>query len=228
MAGMKKRIKIDSAILTFLILLTGCLYVFPQLYATPRFWDQVFDLVGFISIFMGVFMRMAARSHKKLNSQEGHGLVISGPYQHVRNPMYLGTFLLGFGFILMVWPWWLLPVFVILFYLRFRRQVLIEEEHLQGLFGQEYEKYCRRVPRLFPRLRRLSRARLRDHFAWRELWLTKEKFALLGWPLFAFMMELGQEKLIFGSFFVLPTLVTLLVAIMVFEFFIWSVYRRDA
>jgi len=223
---MKERIKIDSTILSFLIVLTGFLYLFPAFYATGTFWDQVFDIIGFLSIMTGVYLRMVSRGHKKVHSQEGRGLVTSGPYQHMRNPMYLGSFLLGCGYILLVWPWWLLPVFIWLFYLRFRRQIIIEEGHLQELFKQEYDEYAAQVPRLFPDVSKLDIETIRRDFPWSEAWLTKEKNGLWAWPFFGFAMELIQERIIFGSFHVLPTVVEFLVAVIIFESHLWFFYRK--
>jgi len=224
---MKERIKIDSTILSFLVILTGFLYLFPSFYATGAFWDQVFDVIGFFSVMIGVYLRMVARGHKKVHSQEGQGLVTSGPYRHMRNPMYLGSFLLGCGYIFLVWPWWLLPVFIWLFYLRFRRQIIIEEDHLQELFKQEYEKYTRRVPRLFPDLKKLDAATVRRDFPWKEAWLTKERNGMWAWPIFGFAMELIQEKVIFGYFHMQQTLAEFLLAVIIFEILLWVFYRKD-
>ena len=62
---MKKRIQIDTTILGFVILLTGFLCAFPRLYPQDRLIDYAFDFLGVISIFKGIFLRMAARGHKK-------------------------------------------------------------------------------------------------------------------------------------------------------------------
>ena len=78
--------------------------------------------------------------------------VADGPYKFVRNPMYIGGFvvLLGFGLyeqssaiLLFALPWLLLAhLFVILY----------EEPHLHGTFGAPYDAYCRSVRRWLPRL----------------------------------------------------------------------------
>jgi protein-S-isoprenylcysteine O-methyltransferase Ste14 len=77
--------------------------------------------------------------------------VAAGPYRFVRNPMYIGGFmvLLGFGlyehstaFLLFTLPWLLLAhLFVILY----------EEPHLRATFGAPYNEYCRSVGRWLPR-----------------------------------------------------------------------------
>src|SRR3989344_8541806 len=155
---MKKRVQADSAILCFLIILTGFLYLYPQFYSRDLFNDDILDFIGVLVILKGTYVRMAARGHKKSFSKSGHGLVTSGLYQLVRNPMYLGSFLLGSGFILIVWPWWGLLIFAALFYARFNKQIAKEEKLLTGHFGKEYEQYAKKVPRLFPGLRNCLKA----------------------------------------------------------------------
>jgi len=77
--------------------------------------------------------------------------VAAGPYKFVRNPMYIGGFvvLLGFGLyeqsatiLLFTLPWLLLAhLFVILY----------EEPHLHATFGTPYDAYCHSVRRWLPR-----------------------------------------------------------------------------
>jgi protein-S-isoprenylcysteine O-methyltransferase Ste14 len=76
--------------------------------------------------------------------------VAAGPYIFVRNPMYIGGYLVLFGFglykqsppiLLFTLPWFLLVhLFVVLY----------EEPHLRATFGTPYEAYCRSVHRWAP------------------------------------------------------------------------------
>jgi protein-S-isoprenylcysteine O-methyltransferase Ste14 len=78
--------------------------------------------------------------------------VAAGPYKIVRNPMYIGGYIVLFGYglyehspaiVLFALPWLLLAhLFVILY----------EEPHLRSTFGAPYEAYCRSVRRWLPRL----------------------------------------------------------------------------
>ena len=79
------------------------------------------------------------------------GVVASGPYRHLRNPLYLGTWLLSFPVAL------LMPVsgaiFALIAILVFEfRLILGEEAFLAGKLGPIYEDYKQRVPRLVPRM----------------------------------------------------------------------------
>jgi protein-S-isoprenylcysteine O-methyltransferase Ste14 len=77
--------------------------------------------------------------------------VAAGPYRFVRNPMYIGGFVVLFGFglyersaaiLLFALPWLLLAHLFVIVY---------EEPHLRATFGLEYDRYCRSVRRWLPR-----------------------------------------------------------------------------
>lgn len=195
---MKTRIKIDSSILAVIIIITVILFKFPQLYFSSAVFDDLLDFIGFVLILKGIFLRMAARAHKKLNSPGGQGLVTSGLYIYTRNPMYLGSFLIGCGFILVLWPWWMLPVFAFLFYLRFSVQIEKEEKHLEQLFGEKYKVYCQQTPRILPKLKNFYNINFKECFNFKLMWGTKERRGLFLWPLTAMVFEMLQEKVIFG------------------------------
>jgi len=223
---MKKRIKIDSSLLSFIILLTGFLYLFPGLYSSNRVLDNVLDFVGIITILKGVLFRMIARGHKKVHSRKGEALVIDGPYTVVRNPMYLGSFLIGAGFVLIVWPWWTLPIFAWLFYMRFTKQVVKEETLLTELFGKEYKVYCRRIPRVFPTWKIISKMRLKNILNVEEAFSTKEKRGLIGWPLLAILLESFQEMIVFKGTDIGQTVILVVSAMVVFALGIIFLYKK--
>ncbi len=223
---MKPRVQIDVSFLVLAIASTILFYCFPKLYWINSPVDDIFGFVGMIAILKGGYIRMAARGHKKFHSREGKALVINGLYQYVRNPMYLGTFLLGGGFLLMVWPWWILPLFGFAFYWRFKKQVMKEEAHLRNLFGRTYEDYCRRVPRVFPRLKDLIMMRVADVLPWQEVWATSEKNAFFAWPLVALIFELLQKKSVFGTVDIGHTVMIFVLAIGVFILKLCWHYRR--
>jgi len=80
--------------------------------------------------------------------------VPQGPYRFVRNPMYIGgvSMLLGLGLYLRSLAMTLYAMGAFLLIHTF--VVLAEEAGLRKRFGQEYEDYCRVVPRWIPRLTR--------------------------------------------------------------------------
>jgi protein-S-isoprenylcysteine O-methyltransferase Ste14 len=86
-------------------------------------------------------------------------LVTDGPYGHLRNPLYLGNFLLSFGILIMAWPWmpWLMILFLLLFFVQYRAIISLEEEFLRKKFGAIYLEYEENVPSVLPRLRSWGR-----------------------------------------------------------------------
>lgn len=105
-------------------------------------------LVGAIVSILGLLLRAWASGHIRKNDQ----LATSGPYAFTRNPLYLGSFLLGLGFTIASgwWPLWLL--FVILFLGIYLPVMRVESRTLAGLFGESFNKYSAHVPLFFPRL----------------------------------------------------------------------------
>ena len=81
-------------------------------------------------------------------------LVTSGPYAHVRNPIYLGNFFIGMGGVVVLsgWVWWFFGIFVVLFWVYYSLIVLAEEDFLRNEFGSRYIEYTKHVRRFIPRL----------------------------------------------------------------------------
>jgi protein-S-isoprenylcysteine O-methyltransferase Ste14 len=97
---------------------------------------------------IGIFIRAWASGHIRKNSK----LAVSGPYAHTRNPLYLGSFLLGAGFTGASGYWWVPLIFCIIFLSIYLPVMNAEKEDLKSLFGEDYEEYARRVPLFFPRI----------------------------------------------------------------------------
>ena len=92
-----------------------------------------------------------AGRHTRSSKIEGSKLATEGPYAHVRNPIYLGSVLLGFGMVLLIGDRRLWVPCILTFLALYFGLIPAEEEFLTRKFQQEYEAYCRRVPRLLPR-----------------------------------------------------------------------------
>lgn len=222
---MKDRVKTDTSLLSLLIIFTGFLYMNRHLYAVDRFWDNVLDFIGMIAVIKGVLLRMSARGYKKVHSHQGGQLVEGGPYVLVRNPMYLGSFLIGAGFVLIVWPWWSLPIFALLFYVRFNRQIVAEEKHLAEVFPQEFAAYSRKTPRVFPSFQSVRGLKPKKIFDVQQAFSTNEIRGLWAWPLLAVGLELMQESLVLGSTDLGAVLKVFVAAVIVFVMGFWIVYH---
>ncbi len=101
-------------------------------------------MLGFALLFIG---RLGLGDSFRIGSpKEATRLRVNGLFRLSRNPMYLGVYATLLAAVLYT----LNPValvvaaFVIAVH---HRIVLAEEEHLRGVFGEEYEDYCCRVRR---------------------------------------------------------------------------------
>jgi protein-S-isoprenylcysteine O-methyltransferase Ste14 len=85
-------------------------------------------------------------------------LVTSGPFAHVRNPLYLGNLLLyvGMGVASNALFPWLQAGALLWFVFQYSAIVSLEEDFLRTRFGDEYARYCAAVPRFFPLPRRFD------------------------------------------------------------------------
>jgi protein-S-isoprenylcysteine O-methyltransferase Ste14 len=80
-------------------------------------------------------------------------LVVSGPYRHVRNPMYVGVLCFVLGQAAVLHSPAVLEYGAILFLASHLFVVAYEEPSLRARFGPSYARYCAAVGRWLPRLR---------------------------------------------------------------------------
>src|ERR1700727_2293994 len=122
-------------------------FVFAVLYfwlARPT-WR--FIPLGTVLILPGLLIRALASGHVRKNE----ALATSGPYAYTRNPLYLGSLLMGLGFAVAARSWWVGIVLVVMFVAIYLPVIRGEEAFLRQKFP-EFEEYARRVPRMLPRL----------------------------------------------------------------------------
>jgi protein-S-isoprenylcysteine O-methyltransferase Ste14 len=108
-------------------------------------------MLGTILIVPGLLIRALASGHVRKNEV----LATSGPYAYTRNPLYLGSMLMGLGFAVAARSWWVGVALVVMFFAIYVPVIGDEEAFLRQKFP-EFEEYARRVPRMFPRLKRAS------------------------------------------------------------------------
>lgn len=98
-------------------------------------------------VLPGLGMRGYAAGYVKKNEE----LTRTGPYAYTRNPLYLGSMLIAFGFAAAARSWVILGSLVVLFAVIYWPTIRSEEEFLRGQFP-DFDEYARAVPRLVPRL----------------------------------------------------------------------------
>ena len=100
-------------------------------------------------VLPGLAFRAAASATIKKNRE----LTVTGPYAYTRNPLYLGSVFIAAGFALALLSW---PVTLLIaagFAAIYIPVIASEERFLRSAFPV-YDDYCRRVPRLIPRVTR--------------------------------------------------------------------------
>ena len=140
--------------------------------------------LGLILIVLGEAIRLWSNAyvgHVKVNwtqkwrgdAKEGH-LVTAGPYAYVRNPLYVGSFLIGAGLCLAVRNPLMAAGAFGFFVWSYRRKVRVEESIILDEWGQEYEAYRRGVPRWIPTLRPYPPASRYGQASWQGIMASKE------------------------------------------------------
>ena len=105
-------------------------------------------IVGAAIALPGLALRAWASGHLRKND----ALAITGPYAYTRNPLYLGSFLIGLGFTIAAGRWFLGIVFAVLFLGIYVPVMRVESATLTELFGESYRRYQKAVPLFLPRL----------------------------------------------------------------------------
>lgn len=120
--------------------------------------------IGGAIAVVGELLRLWACGHLRKNKD----VITSGPYAHVKNPLYLGTFLILIGFcvaasnfanpsrfiLIAALPFFLAVFFI--YYLPYKMKV--EGDRLRKRFGESFDSYDRNVPSFVPRLTRWNGA----------------------------------------------------------------------
>lgn len=142
---------------------------------------------GALAVVGGVIRGWAACTIRK-----NRILTTTGPYAYTRNPLYLGSFLVGLGVVVGSGSFWLLALFLVFFTVVYTRTMRAEERHLEELFGEDFRNYAASVPLFIPRLRRYRcGAEQRALFEFRRYFGVREWELALGLTL-AFLALWGK------------------------------------
>jgi len=139
----------------------------------------VAGLIGLAIALVGQFVRSATVGLEyiirggKDHQVYADKLVTGGIYSHVRNPMYVGNFLLVLGMSIASNSWVFLLLGIPIVVLMHKAIVAAEEDFLRNKFGAEFDAFCARSPRWMPRLSGLAATFRSLTFNWRRM-LVKE------------------------------------------------------
>jgi protein-S-isoprenylcysteine O-methyltransferase Ste14 len=147
-------------------------------------------VLGILCAFAGAFLRTWASAYLdptvvKAGAMHGDSVVASGPYRHLRNPLYFGTMIHTFALALLMPPSGALFCFFAIAFFQVRL-IAGEEFYLTAKLGAPYIAYCARVPRLFPSMTPRVPAS-----ATQPAWLTAFLSEIYMWGVFLSFATLG-------------------------------------
>jgi protein-S-isoprenylcysteine O-methyltransferase Ste14 len=105
-------------------------------------------VLGLCGIVPGLLIRALASGHVRKNE----ALTTSGPYAYTRNPLYLGSLLIGLGFAIASRSWWIAAALLAMFVGIYLPVIREEEVFLRTKFP-DYAGYEKNVPRILPTIR---------------------------------------------------------------------------
>lgn len=124
--------------------LTAALYLFELWRRAPQ---PAAIASSLILVLPGLWLRGYAAGYVKKNRE----LTQTGPYAYTRNPLYLGSILIAAGFAVALLNWPVAVMLAAMFLIVYVPVIASEERFLRSTFP-DFDAYCRRVPRLIPRI----------------------------------------------------------------------------
>jgi len=137
--------------------------------------DTAFNFVGVVLALLGEALRVLTIGYEYIirggrNHQVyAEKLVQGGVFAHCRNPLYVGNVLMALGLALVIHSVVFYLVFIPFILIAYVSIVAAEEMFLRSKFGAEYDDYCRRVNRWWPRWRGFSKSIEGMRYNWRRL-----------------------------------------------------------
>lgn len=124
---------------------TGFAFAAMYLWLARPSWRTL--AVSLLLVLPGLWLRGYASGYVKKDAE----LTVTGPYAHTRNPLYLGSMLMAYGFALAAASWVVVALLTALFAVVYIPTIQSEEAYLRARFAG-FAAYARAVPRLLPRL----------------------------------------------------------------------------
>ena len=147
--------------------------------------DQLLGVCGMLVALAGQAIRLITIGYEYIERGGKEGkvyasrLVQGGVYALTRNPMYVGNGLIAVGIAMVAGSPFVYAIVLPFFLFVYQALVAAEEAYLRRQFGLEYDRYCERVPRWWPRLGRLGPALSGLRYDWRSA-VRKELSTLAG------------------------------------------------
>ena len=136
--------------------------------------DRWLGRIGMVVAVVGELIRLTTIGFEYIDRGGKHRqvwasrLVQGGVYGLTRNPMYVGNLLIVSGMCLIARAPLSYVTIIPLFFYIYWAIVLTEEHFLRGKFGEEFEEYCRRVPRFLPSFEGFPRSFAGLRYNWKR------------------------------------------------------------
>jgi protein-S-isoprenylcysteine O-methyltransferase Ste14 len=120
------------------------------------FFINYIQYIGVLLMIFGIFVRewaiftLGKGFTVRVHVQEKGKLITHGPYRHIRNPSYTGSFLTFIGLPLAMGSWLGLIIILVINLITFSYRINVEEKALIEAYGKDYENYMKRTWRLIP------------------------------------------------------------------------------
>ncbi len=166
-------------------------------------WDIPYELACFLVAMIGIAIRAGTTgfvtrgtSGRNTNRQRADVLNTTGLYSIVRNPLYVGNYLILLGVTLLSQNWELILINTTLFLAVYVPIIMVEERFLLETFGDRFRRYSAKVPCLVPSLRRWIAP---DRpWSW-KMFLRRENDTLFSTVLAFAMTEYFRERFTAGE-----------------------------
>lgn len=127
------------------------------------YWETLSIFISFLGLGIRCFAVgyvPKGTSGRNTKSQLAESLNTTGMYSIVRNPLYLGNFIIVFGITLFIQVWWLALMAWVGFWLYYERIMFSEEEFLRKKFGSLFIEWAEKTPILFPKFKNWKKPNL--------------------------------------------------------------------
>ena len=140
-------------------------------------WQDWPAMLGIALILSG----LATRSWAAGTLHKIKALTTTGPYQHMRNPLYFGSFLMMLGFCAVMWDVITLAVLIIPMLVVYFMAIRREEQLMAAIFPDTWPDYAARTPKYVPYILGVPRL---TGWSLDQWWSNREYQAVIGSALF--------------------------------------------
>lgn len=158
-----------------------------------QFWEVICLGVSFLGLTVRALTIGSAASRtsgRNTTQQVAATLNITGMYSIVRNPLYLGNFLMVFGVAIFLRVWWIPLIYMLLFALYYERIIFAEEMFLRRKFGQDYLDWASKTPAFLPRISQWKTPG--GPFSWKKV-LRREYHGAFGLIIAMLLLEVAGD-----------------------------------